>query len=208
MPVTVNKLDYIYKKLLDGVNSKMNDTIEISDEEYVNIYGDNDESIVDPINNKYCNLPAKLTIENNLQASVLYKCCETPGNFCSITRNSQSYIFTDTSETSELKARPIHNYEYLGLSGFIVGHANIPESGEDQTKVICYDRACPNCYKDYNIINPLVLHIDGICKCNNCERIYDLNDVGNIKEGEEGISLYRYRCNYINQSLLINNESN
>lgn len=56
MPVTVNKLDYIYKKLLNEVKSKMNDTVEISDEEYGIIYdgndsgnqGGNDEPIVDP----------------------------------------------------------------------------------------------------------------------------------------------------------------
>ena len=53
MPVTVNKLDYIYKKLLNEVKSKMNDTVEISDEEYGIIYegnnsGGNNEHIVDP----------------------------------------------------------------------------------------------------------------------------------------------------------------
>ena len=53
MAVTVNKLDYIYKKLLNEVKSKMNDTVEISDEEYGIIYegnnsGGNNEHIVDP----------------------------------------------------------------------------------------------------------------------------------------------------------------
>ena len=52
MPVTVNKLDYIYKKLLNEVKSKMNDTVEISDEEYGIIYdgndSGNDEPVVDP----------------------------------------------------------------------------------------------------------------------------------------------------------------
>lgn len=52
MPVTVNKLDYIYKKLLNEVKSKMNDTVEISDEEYGIIYegndSGNDKPIVDP----------------------------------------------------------------------------------------------------------------------------------------------------------------
>ena len=56
MAVTVNKLDYIYKKLLNEVKSKMNDTIEINDEEYGIIYEGNDsgnqegndEPVVDP----------------------------------------------------------------------------------------------------------------------------------------------------------------
>lgn len=37
---TVNKLDYQYKKLMEKVNEHMNDTIEISDYEYIKYYGD------------------------------------------------------------------------------------------------------------------------------------------------------------------------
>lgn len=37
---TVNKLDYQYKKLMDKVNEHKNDTIEISDDEYMKYYGD------------------------------------------------------------------------------------------------------------------------------------------------------------------------
>lgn len=48
MAVTVNKLDYIYKKLLNEAKSKMNDTVEISDEEYGIIYEGNDKPAVDP----------------------------------------------------------------------------------------------------------------------------------------------------------------
>ena len=169
-----------------------------------------EEPIVNPVN-KYCNLPARLYIENIQQAPVLYNCCETSGEFCSITSDEQHFLFTNAaSHTSTINATAIvaYNTPYLGLSGFIVGHSNIPESGEDITRVICYDRACPNCHKDYNITNPLVLQIDGTCKCNNCGRIYDLNDVGNIKEGQEGISLYRYRCSYLGNSLVINNSIN
>lgn len=55
---TVNKLNYIYKKLLYEAKTKVNDTIEISNEEYENIFGNgnsgnqggNEEPIVDPIN--------------------------------------------------------------------------------------------------------------------------------------------------------------
>ena len=365
MSVTVNKLNYIFKKLLHDAKSKMNDTVEISDEEYVIIYegndsgnqgGNNDASVVDPVtpdkylsklpvyekilsydennnelntlknynngeltikliqesigqliyvaqynweitfsdntiykqsqrvnynlnndnpsitinlqnlyvtsihvecifyysglgefylndsdydkNNihvnikngemhgiininvnssgycyytsKYSLMPARLYIENTQQASVLYNCCETPGEFCYITSDGQRFLFADdSSHTSYINATVIQTYNtsyYLGLSGFIVGHSNIPESGEEQTRVICYDRACPNCYKDYNITKPLALQSDGICTCKNCGRTYDLNDVGNIKKGQEGISLYRYRCNYINTALVINND--
>ena len=56
MTVTVNKLDYIYKKLLNEVKSKMNDTIEISNEEAIELglinneenKGGNNEPIIDP----------------------------------------------------------------------------------------------------------------------------------------------------------------
>ena len=49
------------------------------------------------VNNKYCNMPARLNVENVLQAPVLYTCCESMGEFCSITSDGQRFIFTDAS---------------------------------------------------------------------------------------------------------------
>ena len=158
--------------------------------------------------NKYCNLPARLIIENVQQASVLYTSCESMGEYCYITSDGQRLLFTDaTNHTSSINLTAIGGYSgyHLGLSGFIVGRLTIPEMGESNTSVVCYDRACSNCYQSYNITKPLVLLTGGYAKCNNCNRTYNLNNIGNISDGPTGRPLYRYRVNYQSYVLLINN---
>lgn len=160
------------------------------------------------VNNKYCNMPARLNVENVLQAPVLYTCCESMGEFCSITSDGQRFIFTDASNhTSAINIVGLVGYSgyTLGLSGYIVGRLTIPEMGEEVAKVVCYDRACSNCYQNYNITKPLVLRTGGYAKCNSCGRTYNLNDIGNISDGPAGRPLYRYRVSYLGQTLLIYN---
>ena len=163
---------------------------------------------VNDINNNFCNLPARLTIENVQQAPVLYTACESMGEYCTITSDGQHFIFTDaTNHTSSINITAITGYSgyYLGLSGFIVGKQTVPETGEDFVRVVCYDRTCPNCYQEYNITKPLALQIGGYAKCNGCGRTYNLNDIGNVSDGPAGRSLYRYRVNYVGNALVINN---
>ncbi len=162
----------------------------------------------DEVNNKYSNLPARLSITNVQQAPVLFTCCESMGEFCTVTSDGQRLIFTDaTNHTSPINITAISGYSgfYLGLSGFIVGRLTIPEMGEDIARVVCYDRACSNCYESYNITKPLVLQTGGYAKCNNCQRTYNLNDIGNISDGIQGRPLYRYRVSYGNYALVISN---
>ena len=161
------------------------------------------------VHNKFCDLPARLTVENVQQAPVLYTACESMGEYCSITSDGQRFLFTDaTNHTSYINLTAIAGYSgyYLGLTGFIVGRLTIPEMGEDTPRVVCYDRACSNCYQDYHITKPLVLQVGGYAYCKNCQRTYDLNNIGNITaSGPAGRPLYRYRVNYIGTTLVINN---
>ena len=161
------------------------------------------------VSNKFCNLPARLTVENIQQAPVLYTACESMGEYCYITSDGQRFNFTDArNHTSSINITAMTDYSgyYLGLSGFIVGKLTIPEMGEDFVRVVCYDRACSNCYHDYNITKPLVLQTGGYAYCKNCQRTYDLNNIGNVTAaGPAGRSLYRYRVNYIGNVLVINN---
>ena len=159
------------------------------------------------VNSKFCNLPAHLTIRN-VVGGVLFTSCESMGEYCTITSNGQQFLCTDaTGHTAPINitAEDVYSGYYLGLSGFIVGRLTIPEMGESDTRVVCYDRACSNCYQNYNITKPLVLLTGGYVKCNSCGRTYNLNDVGNISDGAGGRSLYRYRVNYIGNALVINN---
>jgi len=161
------------------------------------------------VNNKYCNLPARLSIENVLQSPHLFTACESWGEFCTITSDGQKFHFTDASNHSSsinISAIAAYGSYNLGLSsGYIVGRLSIPEIGETDRRVVCYDRACSNCYQKYNITKPLRLQTGGYAKCNNCGRTYNLNDIGNLSEGPAGRPLYRYRVSYIGQNLLIFN---
>lgn len=160
------------------------------------------------VNNKFCTLPARLTIENVQQAPILYTCCESMGEYCAITSDGQHFLFTNAANKTDkinILADSEYSGYYLGLSGLIVGKLTIPEVGEDLVRVVCYDRACANCYQNYHITKPLILQTSGYAKCNNCQRTYNLNDCGTISDGPAGRNLYRYRVNYIGYVLVINN---
>ena len=159
------------------------------------------------VNSKFCNLPAHLTIRN-VVGGVLFTSCESMGEYCTITSNGQQFLCTDaTGHTTPINitAEDEHKGYYLGLSGFIVGRLTIPEMGESDTRVVCFDRACSNCYHNNNNTKPLVLQSSGYAFCKECNRTYNLNDIGNISDGPQGRPLYRYRVSYFNYVLVINN---
>ena len=153
---------------------------------------------------KYCNLPAKFIMENVYQVPALYIACNSMGAFCTITysSNGKQFVFNEAGNTSNIDVSSIQNYSSfrLGLCGLIVGQSNTSEGSQ----VVCFDLACSNCYKEYNISKPLSIK-DGTATCDSCKRTYDLNNSGIIKSGEEGIRLYRYRAKYENYSLYIDN---
>ena len=164
------------------------------------------------VSNKYCNMRARLQVENVLQApKALQPACESMGEYCTITSDGERFLFTSaTNETDTINILASNSYNgyYLGLSGFIVGKLTIPEVGEDFVRVVCYDLACSNCYKDYNITKPLQLQTGGFAKCKSCKRTYNLNDLGNVTlAGPAGRPLYRYRVDYMELAhmLLIHN---
>ena len=164
----------------------------------------------DNVNNKFCNLPARLTIQNVSQAPVLYTSCESMGEYCTVTisTDAQRFLFSDAAgHTDAINILAISNYSgyNLGLCGFIVGKLTIPEIGENNVHVVCFDLACSNCYQSYSITKPLQLLSGGYAKCNKCGRTYNLNDCGTISDGSAGRNLYRYRVNYVGNALVINN---
>ena len=161
------------------------------------------------VSNKFCNLPARLNIENVQQAPVLFIACESMGEYCTITSDGQRFLFTNAANKTDrinILADIEYNGYYLGLSGFIVGKLTIPEMGTDVPGLVCYDRACSNCYQESRFTKPLVLQTGGYAYCKNCQRTYDLNNIGNVTAaGPVGRPLYRYRVNYIGNVLIINN---
>lgn len=156
----------------------------------------------------YCGYRANFVMENVYQAPVLYTACNSMGEFCTITADGNQFIFTGSSQNSSyvnITATVHYTGFYLGLSGLIVGLPKLSETGQTDSKVVCYDLACPNCYQDYNIVKSLTLKTDGTAICTKCNRNYDLNKFGTISNGVDGISLFRYRVSYANNTLNVNN---
>lgn len=153
----------------------------------------------------YSSLPARFVFENVFQAPVLNVACNSMGEFCSITSDGKQFIFKGSSrEPSYVPLTAINGYSgfYLGLSGLIVGLPDRPEMGKTESQVVCFDLACPNCYRDYNITKPLVLQAGGNATCNSCKRTYELNNAGYCPTGKK---LERYRVSFLNNTLVVSN---
>lgn len=163
------------------------------------------------VTNRYAKYPAYLIYPIVNAHPPLYHALTNPGQWCTITLDAtgQKFRFNNPSENTIGESNTSTLIQYrgykLGLSGIIVGLPNIPEPGTMAPIVTCYDLACPNCYEQYSITLPLILNTQGIAHCKRCNRHYDLNSQGQIQLGNKGISLYRYRINYTNNTLHINN---
>ena len=155
----------------------------------------------------YCNLPARFTMENIYQAPALYTACNSMGEFCTITAQGSTFVFTGSKITSTVNRTALNDYAgfYLGLSGFIVGLPYIPEMGKDQSQIVCFDLACSNCYHDFTVTKRMTIKDGGFSYCSSCHRTYDLNNLGLISDGEAGKPLFRYRVNLIGNTLVIAN---
>lgn len=157
----------------------------------------------------FSRLPAYFVMENVLQAPVLYTSLQSMGEFCTIRATGNKYEFASPTQKtpSYVNATQLSSMSgfYMGLSGFVVGLPHIPEMGQDYSRVVCYDLACPNCYHNYNVTKRMTLREGGYIHCASCDRTYNLNDLGLITEGEAGKPLFRYRVSYSGHTLVINN---
>ena len=160
------------------------------------------------VSNKYCNLPAQFTFSPVNSISQLYSSCESQGEWCTILLSGNKFYFTKPNgSTGEANRTALDGYTgfYMGLSGFIVGLPNIPELGEYIPVITCYDLACRNCYYEYGTTRRMTLKESGYAYCSRCQRTYDLNNTGQVSQGEAGKALFRYRVYYGNNTLSINN---
>ena len=160
---------------------------------------------------RFANIYAKLILQNIQQSPVLYTACNSMGEFCTIEYKKSKFVMTDArGKTSPMNP----TYEQmqggfsLGLStGLIVGLPTIPELGMAQSRVVCFDLACSNCYKEFSICKKMQLKEGGKSYCPSCQRTYDLNNQGFICDGEAGRALYRYNV-FIdgNNTLVVSNK--
>ena len=161
------------------------------------------------VSSKYCSLPASFTFSPVNSISQLYSSCESMGEWCTIELTGNQFLFTKANgPQGKANRTALKDYEgfYMGLSGFIVGLPNIPELGELVSVVTCYDLACRNCYEGTGYMTRrLALREGGYAYCSRCQRTYDLNNTGQVSQGEAGKPLFRYRVYYGGNKLIINN---
>ena len=166
-------------------------------------------SACNPSDGIFSRLPAYFVMENVLQAPVLYTSVQSMGEFCTIRATGGKYEFASPTQRTPSYVNITHQSGlsgfYMGLSGFVVGLPHIPEMGQDHSRVVCYDLACPNCYNDFNTTKRMTLKEGGYTECTTCGRTYNVNDMGIVTQGEAGKSLIRYRVSYSGHTLVINN---
>lgn len=157
--------------------------------------------------NTYSNLAARFTVDQVISIAPLRIACDSKGEFCLIYAAGTNFVFK--SFTNE-QARPITDLDrqkgfIMGLAGFLVGQPPIPD---DANPMVCYDAACPNCYADQMTTKRLKLISNDMARCSTCQREYNLNDHGYVKNAKEGDRrLIRYRVVYQRATdiLIINN---
>ncbi|MBQ8968382.1 MAG: hypothetical protein IJ064_01420 [Bacteroidaceae bacterium] len=160
------------------------------------------------VSNKYCRRPARFTFNPVNSISQLYTSCESQGEWCTVwLQNSKFYFKKANGSQGEANRAAVDGYTgfYMGLSGFIVGLPDIPELGETTCVVTCYDLACRNCYEAYATTRRMTLQEGGLAHCDRCQRTYNLNNTGQVCQGEPGEPLFRYRVYYGNNTLSISN---
>ncbi|MBP5381085.1 MAG: DUF559 domain-containing protein [Bacteroidaceae bacterium] len=169
----------------------------------------------DLVSNKYCNLPARFTFSPVTSISQLNTSCKSMGQWCTITtftKEIDGYTWVYASFANPQGSTPwplskLDNYKGydMGLSGFIVGLPNIPEMGESEPVVTCYDLACRNCYDNFSTTKRMTLMESGYAQCPSCNRTYNLNNTGQVSSGDAGKPLFRYRVYFNGNTLSINN---
>lgn len=160
------------------------------------------------VSHKYSNMPAKFSFSPVSAYSQLYTACNSMGEWSTIRAEGAQFVFSNPTGSTSVNRTQVQNYSgfYMGLSGFLVGLPNIPEMGSERPIVTCYDLACSNCYHTNSVAKRLTLHTGGTATCSTCHRTYDLNNLGQVSQGEGGINLFRYRVFYGNNTLSIQNK--
>lgn len=120
------------------------------------------------------------------------------GEYCVIRADMKSYSFSSLTHVKPhtvARTADAAYRRYVCISGFIVGRSAQTEIGTAVYPLLCYDLACPNCYRE-DIYKDLSLASGGKATCPRCRRTYDLDNKGIVVAGEKGRKLERYRMSY------------
>ena len=123
-----------------------------------------------------------------------------PGIFCRISQSMQGGVtqfdfVNNAGVSSSVTANAVDQQRRVILghnNGLIVGYGNLSTPSE----FYVYDRECPNCFDPTATplrSKPLSMSTNGLATCGVCHRRYDMNNGGNIVDGDGGNKLTRYR---------------
>ena len=156
----------------------------------------------------YDNYPVRLVVQNTNTIDVLNGALSGMGEFCTIVSQGTTIDYTNLKMTRSvtLTARDLNygHYVFGRSNGFVVGHTSMISS-RFPDQVVCYDIVCPNCYFDINVTRNVQVLAGARAQCGSCQRIYDLNELGMVAQGEGGRSLYRYPVRYSPFTLVVGN---
>lgn len=139
----------------------------------------------------------------------------SPGVFCKITYNNSKKAYVFTNNQGQSSSKPLYQEELTRLAngsrvglnnGIIVGYGNLSSTDNGGYTFYAYDAECPNCF-DFNAIPlrsyPLSMTSDGIAKCANCKRKYNMNTGGYCITGKK-LTTYRAASSGALGSLMVN----
>ena len=166
-------------------------------------------SCSDDAEQAYAHIPAFFRFTPVSSAQPLNGALNNPGEFCKITIDARSFVFTDRAGHSIAKPRTA--LDAYGqpecIIGFVVGTPSTPNMNM-QFQPLAFELACPACYE--NNMKSITMHFDksnvNAMKCPRCQRVYDMSLQGAVIAGEPGPRMYWYRwLIYNNDTMIIRN---
>lgn len=164
-------------------------------------------SCADDTDDLYANERAFLRFTPVTAVPVLYAALGSYGQWCTMTYTASLFTFTSAEGTTSTypMTAVIKNYGQIQcVNGFIIGTPSVPDMNLNYAPV-CYELACPNCYRNDLIQKSLTLTTGEHAHCPRCGRTYDLANSGAIIEGDNGQRLMRYRMTYTGTLLVVAN---
>lgn len=160
----------------------------------------------DTVESKYSNYRASFTFSPVTSVAPLYGALNGFGEYCAIWADANYYHFSSLVGSAQVNKTALAVYTtFISLGGgFIVGRSSLSDIGSAEYPLVCYDRICPNCYRN-DYYKAMRIEENGCCVCDRCRRTYDMNNGGTIVEGDKGRKLIRYRMTYASNTLAINN---
>lgn len=155
----------------------------------------------------YDTYPVRLVVQNTNTNEVLNAALSGMGEFCTMEGKGVQISCSNLKTTSLITLTAADRYGAFNFgrsNGFVVGHTSMISS-RFPDKVVCYDIVCPTCYNDISVTRNVQLLSGARAQCPGCQRIYDLNELGMVIDGEAGRSLYRYSVRYTPFQLVIGN---